>query len=220
MGEYAPGGAGIRVMTPAGARINLGETVRRLRAQRNLSVRTLARRADFSPSFISQVELNQASPSISSLERLAGALGVTLGEFFRHPDEPAPAVTRAPRRRRLMSWWSRARIEALSPMGAGSRFEAVMITIASGGSSGKRPHGHAGEEFAMVFEGGLRLTVGPEIHTLKMGDAVTFDAAIPHLWENPGRRLARLVLVSFRAGPSRVRRTSGGRAAVSWLVKR
>jgi hypothetical protein len=61
MGEYAPGGAGIRVMTPAGARINLGETVRRLRAQRNLSVRTLARRADFSPGFISQVELNQAS---------------------------------------------------------------------------------------------------------------------------------------------------------------
>jgi transcriptional regulator with XRE-family HTH domain len=185
-------------MTPPSTKVNLGESVRRLRARRSMSVRTLARRADFSPSFISQVELNQASPSISSLERLAGALGVTLGEFFYSPDGPVPAVTRATRRRRLMSWWSRARIEALSPMDAGRRFEAVMITIRSGGSSGKRPHAHAGDEFAVVFEGGLSLTLGPEVHRLKTGDAITFDSAIPHLWQNPGKRLARLLIVSSR----------------------
>jgi transcriptional regulator with XRE-family HTH domain len=183
---------------PTGEKVNLGETVRRLRARRNLSVRTLATRADFSPSFISQVELNQVSPSISSLERLAGALGVTLGEFFSRPDEPAPAVTRAGRRRRLLSWWSRARIEAVSPMDAQRRFEAVMITIRSGGSSGKRPHAHGGEEFAILFEGGLKLTLGDEVHALKSGDAVTFDSGIPHLWQNPGKRLARLLIVSSR----------------------
>lgn len=199
----------------ASVKVNLGETVRQLRARRSMSVRTLARRADFSPSFISQVELNQASPSISSLERLAGALGVTLGEFFRRPDEPAPAVTRATRRRRLMSWWSRARIEALSPMDAGRRFETVMITIRSGGSSGKRSHPHDGDEFALVLEGGLTLTLGPEVHRLKKGDAVTFDATVPHLWQNPGKRLARLLIVAARFGsrpvPTRSRRP--GRSA-------
>jgi transcriptional regulator with XRE-family HTH domain len=57
----------------------LGELLRQLRTERSLSVRTLATRAGFSPSFVSQIELNQASPSIASLERLAAALRVTSG---------------------------------------------------------------------------------------------------------------------------------------------
>jgi transcriptional regulator with XRE-family HTH domain len=177
---------------------NLGEAVRRLRTERHLSVRTLAGRSGFSPSFISQVELNQASPSIASLQRLAGALGVTLGEFFREPHAPATAVTRATRRRRLTSWWSRARLEALSPMSTGRRFEAVMITIAPGGASGKKPYGQAGEDFAFVVEGDVRLTLGVTVHRLAVGDAVTFNAATPHLWQNAGKRRTRLVIVSSR----------------------
>jgi len=47
-----------------------------------MSLRSLASRTDFSPSFISQVENGVVSPSIASMEKIAGALGVTLGEFF------------------------------------------------------------------------------------------------------------------------------------------
>lgn len=191
--------AGTRRAAVAGkAEQGLGELLRQLRSERNLSVRTLATRAGFSPSFISQVELNQASPSIASLERLAAALGVTLGGFFREPAASGPAITRAGKRRPLTSWWSRARIEPLTPMGVGQPFEAMMITIAAGGSSGKRPHAHPGHQFAIVFEGELRLTLGDEVQTLVRGDGVTFDAATAHRWENPGRRPARLVIVSSR----------------------
>lgn len=177
---------------------SLGETVRRLRSERQLSVRTLANRAGFSPSFISQVERNQASPSIASLERLAGALGVTLGQFFRDSTEEPEAVTRAAGRQRLTSWWSRARVEALSPMHAGRRFEAVMITLAAGGSSGKRPHAQRGEEFVIVFEGEVRLTLGSTRYVLGRGDTVSFEASTPRRWENPARTPARLVIVSSR----------------------
>lgn len=194
--------------TAAGAEQNLGAIVRRLRTERELSVRTLASRAGFSPSFISQVELNQASPSIGSLERLAGALGVSLGDFFRDPGAGARPVTRAARRRHLTSWWSRARIEALSPMGAGRRFEAVMVTLGVGSSSGKRPHAHAGEALAIVFDGAVRLTLDGQVLRLVAGDAVSLDLGTPPLWENPGRRPVRLVIVStrfvadLRAGPA------------------
>jgi transcriptional regulator with XRE-family HTH domain len=182
----------------AGADQDLGEIVRRLRTARELSVRTLASRAGFSPSFISQVEHNQASPSIASLQRLADALGVSLGDFFRDPAGDARPVTRATRRRRLTSWWSRARIEALSPMGAARSFEAVMVTLGAGGSSGKRPHAHAGQALAIVFDGTVRLTLGGEVLRLVAGDAVSLDPGTPHLWENPGRKPVRLVLVSTR----------------------
>ena len=68
----------------------VGKVIRRLRDRTGLSVRGLASKSGFSPSFISQVELGQASPSIASLEKIASALDVTLGEFFEKgiPDPP------------------------------------------------------------------------------------------------------------------------------------
>ncbi|MDP9366123.1 MAG: cupin domain-containing protein [Chloroflexota bacterium] len=177
-----------------GGEQRLGETVRRLRTRQGLSVRTLAGRAGFSPSFISQVELGQASPSISSLERIAQALGVGLGEFFR--TKTPTAVVRAGRRAGLASRWSRAEVEALGPTGAGRALEPMMLTLEPGGQSGGHPSGHGGEEFAIVFEGEVVLTLGDEVHRLGRGDAATFPAETPHRWENPGPAPARIVVVT------------------------
>lgn len=173
----------------------LGELVRELRTRKGLSLRTLAARAGFSPSFVSQIERGQAAPSIASLERLAHALGVTLGDFFR----PAAAVvTRTWERAELTSAWSHAQIEALGPTGPGRVFEPMMITLAPGGQSGGRPYGHGGDEFAIVFEGEVRLTLGEETYRLARGDAATFPAETPHRWENVGGEPARVVIVSAR----------------------
>ena len=62
--------------------VNVGERIRQLRLDLGMSVRTLATQTGFSPSLISQVEHSQVMPSIGSLERIALALGVSLGEFF------------------------------------------------------------------------------------------------------------------------------------------
>ena len=62
--------------------VQVGERVRSLRTALNMSVRSLASRAGFSPSFISQVENGLVSPSIASLERIASILDVTLAGFF------------------------------------------------------------------------------------------------------------------------------------------
>lgn len=178
--------------------VEVGERLRQLRTAAGLSVRTLAARTGFSPSFISQVENGQASPSIASLERIAAALGTTLGEFFEASGPTDPVVVHAPRRQQLRSTWSRAEVEALGPGRAGSKLEAVMITIAPGGRSSARPEAHAGEEFALVFEGEAVLTLGDEVHVLRRGDAVTFSSEVPHAWENTGLEPARIVIVSPR----------------------
>lgn len=174
----------------------VGDLVRELRTRQGLSLRTLALRAGFSPSFVSQVERGQASPSIASLERLAQALGVTLGDFFRPPG--AATVTRAGARAELSSAWSHAQIEALGPTGPGHAFEPMMITLAPGGQSGGRPYSHGGDEFAIVFEGEVRLTLGEEVYQLTRGDAATFPAETAHRWENVASQPARIVVVSTR----------------------
>jgi quercetin dioxygenase-like cupin family protein len=175
---------------------DLGSTVRRLRRRQGMSVRKLATGTDFSPSFISQLERNKVSPSISSLERLAFGLGVTLGDFFA---DASPTVV-VPRhsRQRLTSGWSRARIEALDTAHPHRLLEAVMVTMSSGGTSGKRPHPHERDRFVIVFDGLVTLTLADSTYTLRRGDSVILPAGVPHHWHNRGKRKTSLVIVSAR----------------------
>jgi transcriptional regulator with XRE-family HTH domain len=187
-----------KVRPIAGPQVQLGERVRTLRVERGISVRTLATKAGFSPSFISQLENGQVSPSIASLERIAEALGTALVGFFDATSSTKNQIVRFKNRQRLTSSWSRAKIEVLGPMGGPSRPDAVMITLSPGGRSGKNPSAHSGEEFALVFDGRITLTLGSEIHELHRGDAVTFSSETPHLWENKSSGIARILIVSSR----------------------
>jgi len=174
---------------------SLGAAIRRLRDTHRLSVRTLASKCGFSASFISQVELNQASPSLSSLERIAAGLGVTLGEFFQAAEPHAPAVIKASQRLMLQSGWSRSQIESLGPASTGSRLEALLITIRPEGFSGGRLHSRETELFAIVFSGEVWLQLDEKTSLLRRGDAITIPAGTPHRWENKARKAVQLVMV-------------------------
>jgi transcriptional regulator with XRE-family HTH domain len=187
---------------------NLGETLRQLREAAHLSLRALAEKTGFSASFLSQVEHGQASPSIASMERIAAALGVTMGQIF---DRAAPAtawsVIRADARVTLKSEWSKARIEALGTTGPGGHLEPVLLTLAPSGTSGTRPYSSDREEFALVMEGTVVLTLqehephgaAPDLgQELRKGDAVIIRAAVARRWQNQSGAPAQILLVSSR----------------------
>jgi transcriptional regulator with XRE-family HTH domain len=175
----------------------VGEHVRRLRTKAGLSLRALAGDTGFSPSFISQLENGQVSPSISSMEKIAEALGVTLGEFFAAAaGGEGGLVLRARDRQGLTSSWSRAEVEGLNTKHSSARLEPTLITLKVGGRSGKHPYGLPREEFAFVLEGTVALTLGPERHVLRKGDAVTILPGELRMWENTSRRPVRILTVS------------------------
>lgn len=176
----------------------VGDRLRELRTASGLSMRTLATRAGFSASFISQIELGQASPSIESLNRLAGALGVSLSDFFGRPVDSDVAVVRTAQRQLLTSQWSRAQVEALSPLGASQTLQAMLVTFEPGGRSGGAPAAHATDKFALVFDGELQLAMGEAVHHLQRGDAVTIRAGMTHSWCNASALPAQVVVVSNR----------------------
>jgi len=184
-------------MAIAGAEQQLGEMIRELREARRLSVRTLAATAGFSPSFISQVENGQASPSISSLERIASSLGVSLVEFFQAAESRSSAVVRAGERPRLESGWSKAEIESLGG-DRRSRLEPVVITLRPGGSSGKRAHPQSREQFLYVIAGEVAVILDREELRLGRGDAVTVSVRRPFRVLNDSARPAQILIVASR----------------------
>jgi len=182
-------------MTETDTGHHLGEMLRQRRETIGISVRTLATRAGFSPSFISQVENGLASPSIGSLEKIAACLDVSLSELFRRQGEPVSIVVRAKGRPRLESGWSQAEIESLVSDRA-SRLEPMLITLQPGGASGKRPHSVKREQFVYVVSGHARLCLNGVDQTLFKGDAVTLKPDTPLLWSNLSSRAVQLLIVS------------------------
>lgn len=174
---------------------SLGEAIRRLRDRERLSVRALASKCGFSPSFISQVELNQTSPSLASLERIGAGLGVTLGEFFHTAERSGPELVRSSHRPMLQSGWSRSQIESLGSPGPGNRLEVLLVTMRPEGTSGSRLHTSNTELFMLVLAGSVRLELvnGPQV--LRRGDAITIPAGMPHRWENKGTKDMQLLKV-------------------------
>jgi len=176
--------------------MHVGEKVREVRESRKLSVRTLAASAGFSPSFISQVENGQASPSIGSLERIAATLDITLAEFFGASEHRSSPVDRQVKRQRLESAWSKAEIARLG--NESSAIRAMMITVAPGGSSGKNPHPAPREELAVVFSGELTLLLENETQRLSRGDAITIPAGAARKWSNESDSPTDVLLVTVR----------------------
>ncbi len=190
-------------MTPLLKQQAVGEHVRRLRVHAGMSLRTLAKQAGFSPSFMSQVENGQVSPSISSMEKIATAVGVTLGDFFAAATGgEGGLIVRVADRQALSSGWSNAEIEALSVPGPVARLEAILITLRPGGRSGKHPYAHPCEEFAFVLQGEVMLTLGPEEHRLRRGDAAKILPGELRLWRNEARTPARVMIIASPVGRS------------------
>ena len=179
----------------------IGEHIRSRRLKRHVSMRAFAAQTGFSPSFISQLENGQVSPSLGSLQKIAEALGVTLGEFFAAAASEADEnlIVRPADRRRLDSTWTDVHLEALGPMTRSRKLEPVLAIFGAGGRSGKRPHSHSREEFAFVLSGRVTLTLADEENELGPGDAVTLPAHSPHRWENRGQETVEVLMVASRA---------------------
>jgi transcriptional regulator with XRE-family HTH domain len=176
---------------------SIGARLAELRKEHRYSIRSLATRANVSASLISDVERGKVEPSISTLKRVASALGTTLTYFFSDPTESNSRVVRASERVALSRGSSgRAKGEVRSAMQtSGIRFElaspeqaenleAIYGRYDVGASMGDEPVTHEGEEWGMVLHGRLKVWVGDEIHFLDPGDSIWFPSTTPHRMEN------------------------------------
>jgi transcriptional regulator with XRE-family HTH domain len=190
----------------------VGAHVRELRLAAKISLRTLAARTEFSPSFISQLENGLVSPSIHSMQKIAEALGVTLGEFFAAASHgTAGTIVRVKERESILSSWSQAAVESLVPPEVRAPLEAMLMTLEPGGRSGKHPYPRAHAEFAFVLEGRVHLTLGPETHQLAKGDSVSILPRELRVWANDGEQPVRVLIVSASAAEPEPQRPRKGR---------
>ena len=171
-----------------------------MRESQNISLRSLGEQTGFSASFLSQIENGQSSPSLSSMEKIAGALGVTLWQFFQVAETRQANIVRMENRPQLTLEWSKADVESLGFLGDGSRFQAALVRIKPGGISGKHTRPSMNDEFVFVHEGiaTLALHEGVQSQLIRTGDSVTIPAGVNRQWRNEGAEDVQLVIVSVK----------------------
>ena len=164
----------------------IGERIKALRRSMHLSLRELSERSGVSAPMLSQVERGDTSPTLTVAGRIAAGLELTLSQLLRL-DEGRHVVV-VPRGSGRARERGGHRTEELTPALPGQRADVSRHTLAPGGSTGgpsDPPMHEAGaRETALVLEGRLTLVADGEDHTLSAGDAVTFDADLPHHFEN------------------------------------
>ncbi len=177
----------------------LGARVRALREAMDLSLRDLAERSGVSAPMLSQVERGETSPTVQVAARIAGGLELRLSQLLRLDESGAVTVVREPERRQGPTGADGHRYEILTPPLPGQRAELsrhVLSAHGVTGAAGDPPmHEPGSRESALVAQGTVILHCDGADYRLRTGDCVTFDADLPHHFENPTAAEAVLLAV-------------------------
>ncbi len=174
--------------------VDVATSLRKLREARNISMRTLATKSGLSANALSMIERGKTSPSVSTLYKLADALGVSITAFFGVETEKKQIVFLKHDERTRMSF-TRGVFEALGGEQFAGRVEPFMLTLESGANCGPHTMTHTGHEFVFCLRGKLEYHVDKEVFQLEAGDSLLFSANLQHKWRNPSNTVTNALIV-------------------------
>lgn len=178
--------------------MTVGERIKALRLERGLQQRQLAEKSGLTPSMVSQIESGRLTPSLHTLGKLAGALGVPIASLFETKPEGRIHVSRkadCP----VVSFDGTT--ERWQVLGAGlfqGKIRAVVSTIARKGRGVKTDRvviGPGQLKLFYVVHGKVALHYNGDRHVLEDGDSAVLDGGVPHGWENLGPKSAKALWV-------------------------
>ena len=174
--------------------VNIGERLRELREARNISMRALATKSGLSANALSMIERGRASPSVSTLYKLAEALGISITSFFGTDSQRQQVVfLKSDERSRIA--FTRGVFEGLGGEQFVGRVEPFMLTLENSANSGPRPMSHTGHEFVFCLRGEMEYQVERQVFHLQSGDSLLFAAHLKHKWKNTGKTVATAIII-------------------------
>jgi transcriptional regulator with XRE-family HTH domain len=179
--------------------IRIGARLRALRLERGLTISEVAEAAGLTAGFISQLERDLTSVSLSSLYRICAVLGIRAGDLI--DDVPSGRLIRRDEQSRRSLAMGDAEHLLLSS-GEERRFHVTESRIPPGGSAGEELYTlPADVELVYVLQGSLELRVGEEAFILDEGDTLSYSPRDPHTWRNPSETEEAVVLWTALPNP-------------------
>lgn len=178
----------------------VGANLRRLRIRRGLSLEKLSQKSGVSRAMLGQIELGQSAPTINVLWKIARALDVTFATLIQAREAGGTTVLRKSQAKVLTSHGGQFSSRALFPFDGPRRAEFYELRLVAGGTERADAHAPGTVENLVVAEGQLELEIvvdenHVETHRLDAGDAIVFEADVPHSYTNGGTKECVMYLV-------------------------
>jgi transcriptional regulator with XRE-family HTH domain len=174
----------------------LGRNLRRLRTRQGHSLERLAKLSGVSRAMLSQIETGRSAPSISLLWKIATALGVPFATLLDSQKVQGTLVLRREQAKILTSIDGNFTSRALFPFDGERKVEFYELRFAAGHTENAEPHAAGTIENLILTKGRLEIRAGQEAaHVLTEGDAILFEADVPHSYRNLGDSEAVAYLV-------------------------
>ena len=172
--------------------MEIGSKIKELRLQLNLSQAELADRCELTKGYISQLENDLTSPSITTLMDILAALGTDLAEFFKKEDDVrvvfhADEFIEKEESGMLLKW--------IIPNSQKNEMEPILVELEEGACV-PQDFPHDGEEFGFVLEGKITIHIGDNTYQAKKGEAFYYTADKWHQIKNSGKTSAKFIWVS------------------------
>lgn len=172
--------------------MDIGQKIRNLRIKNALTLEELASRSELTKGFLSQVERNLTSPSISTLNDILEALGTTLASFFQEEKEEKSVFTKddffVDEKDGYVIHW-------IVPNAQKNEMEPILIELETGASS-QMIDPHDGEEFGYVLSGRIQLIDGEKEVTVRKGETFYIKGYNTHYLKNESQAMAKVLWIT------------------------
>jgi transcriptional regulator with XRE-family HTH domain len=159
--------------------MELGSTIHRIRKEKLLTLKDVARMTNLTESLLSQIENNKAQPSITSLMAISKALNTPIAYFFDQDDSHAKSPVLRSSERPVVHTKSGLTYYLLSPNVEEVQIEMLYAEYEKGAST-EVMHTHSGYECGIVLEGKLEVRLNEDRYVLNRGDSITIPSSQPH----------------------------------------
>jgi len=175
----------------------LGEKIKYLRTEKSLSLKDLSGRSGISAAAIHKIESNGIIPTITTMMKIADALGRDVNYFIEQAKEDKDVVfVSAKEREPILTFKKGLELSGISAKKYGDFImTAAYAVLEVGASSGKKPMKHRGEELVYCLQGKVEFQMKGETYILGPGDSLNFRTQIDHKWKNVADKKAKLIWV-------------------------
>jgi transcriptional regulator with XRE-family HTH domain/KaiC/GvpD/RAD55 family RecA-like ATPase len=173
---------------------DIGTKIKEIRIKIGISQKELAEKVDLTPSFISQLENNQISPSLSSFIQICSALGVSPTEILeeKKSEEERWLIKRE-------KVFSNLSIHENGLKGyrivENGNMSGMLVVLEPNTKIEKHFIPEEGKKLIHVLKGDVSFIINNKEKVLKSGDSIYLKEEIPSLWKNEGGENAELLLL-------------------------
>ena len=167
---------------------SLGNEIKRRRKGVHLTAKELAARIGVTSSFVSLIENGKASPSLANLKKIADALNTTVSNIVAEEgeQEDSPVVKRI-HRRMVKDQSNKIITQILTSPQRWKMMEPMVFRYLKTSDLTDMRYKHAGDEFALVLKGRLKVILDDKEYVLNFGDSIYFNSGIPHIFLNASK---------------------------------